>query len=117
MNRMWQPDGAVGLCIDAKVSGNRPREVERDAKIVLRIEVLVFIYEARVARFVLMTSGAGRGSVTESMSSLDICCLLICISIAGVRVSELHCRVHSYLEFPCRQLPLFLSLYTRNISS
>jgi hypothetical protein len=43
MNRMWQPDEDVGLCIDAKVSGNRPREVDREAKSVVRIEVLVFI--------------------------------------------------------------------------
>jgi hypothetical protein len=43
MNRMWQPDEALGLCIDAKVSGGRPRDVEREAKRVVRIEVLVFI--------------------------------------------------------------------------
>jgi hypothetical protein len=43
MNRMWQPDEAVGLCIDANVSGGRPREVEREANSVVRIEVLVFI--------------------------------------------------------------------------
>lgn len=86
MNRTWQPDEAVGLCIDANVSGGRPREVEREAKSVVRIEVLVFIYEARNARFVVMTAGAGRGSVTESMSSLDICCLLESSSI--LRVSE-----------------------------
>lgn len=43
MNRMWQPDEAVGLCIDAKVSGGRPREVEREAKSVVRIEVLIYM--------------------------------------------------------------------------
>jgi hypothetical protein len=40
---MWQPDEAIGLCIDTRVSGGRPREVEREAKSVVRIEVLVFI--------------------------------------------------------------------------
>ena len=43
MNRTWQPDGVMGLCIDAKVSGGRRREVEREAKSVVRIDELVFI--------------------------------------------------------------------------
>lgn len=43
MNRMWQPDGAAGLCIEAKVSDGRRRELEREAKSVVRIVVLVVI--------------------------------------------------------------------------
>ena len=41
MNRTWQPDEAAGLCSEAKVSDGSWREVEREAKSVVRIAVLV----------------------------------------------------------------------------
>jgi hypothetical protein len=43
MNRTWQPDGAAGLCSEAKVSDGSWREVERETKSVVRIAVLVVI--------------------------------------------------------------------------
>jgi hypothetical protein len=43
MNRTWQPDGAASLCSEPKVSAGRRREVEREAKSVVRIVVLVVI--------------------------------------------------------------------------
>ena len=72
MKRMWQPEEAKGLWREAKVSAGRWREVESEAKSVVRISWLVIIYEARVSRCAVITFGAGRGSVMERISSLDI---------------------------------------------